>query len=77
MYITCRQCGLEKPSDQSMHEYKRLEVYLTDDGILEITCARHDDMPVIGIPVDREWFATIQKTMFCECAECQRKRGEN
>lgn len=54
MFITCRQCGLEKPEDQSHHEWKRLEVYLNDDGVMEITCVRHGDRPVIRIPVDRE-----------------------
>lgn len=42
LFIHCRECMKEKPSDQSPKEWMRLEVGQTESGGLQVRCVRHD-----------------------------------
>lgn len=63
-FLTCRRCQQEKPGNESMEKWSRLNVGLTTDG-LQVWCVRHRQQVVHVTPEMPR--ALVEDRPECEC----------
>lgn len=63
-YFHCRRCHTQKPANQSMNEYARLEVGFTKKGV-QVWCTRH--RMEVGTVTPAELQVFIDSPPNCEC----------
>ena len=63
-FTTCSQCQRDKPGNESMEKWARLNVGLTETG-LEVWCVRHRRVVVHFTPDQLQGF--VEGRPGCEC----------